>query len=219
MLHRIMKQRVRTGCIGCRLRRKKCTEEKPSCTGCARNEILCVWPQTGDQKHAKLLRRTGSWPQLQDHDESGRDARVLQSNARDPVSTLTNLNCPEMFWGSRLQSTKSRRLLHHFISCTSKCLALGLDGEEVFLVEVMPLAMNSELVLNSILAWSGTHLSGLSGTHVDSDVLMHYGQALQGQKYTMTRLARGEDMNLVPALVTAVILSVMEVSFIFLIVC
>ena len=208
--HSSMKRRTRTGCIGCRLRRKKCTEEKPSCTGCLRNEILCIWPQTGDQKHAELLRRTYSWPYSQDHAGPGRDVRVLQSNARALDSTLTTY-CPDVSWSPTLQSTQSRRLLHHFVSCTSKCLALGLDGEGVFLAEMIPLAMNSEVVLNSILACSGTHLSELSSTRIDSDTWTYYGQALQAQKFTMTRLARGDDKCLGAALVTAVVLCIMEV--------
>lgn len=36
--------RTRAGCIGCKLRRKKCDERKPRCGGCERNFLLCTWP-------------------------------------------------------------------------------------------------------------------------------------------------------------------------------
>lgn len=36
--------RTRTGCLTCRLRRKKCTEQKPTCDGCHRNSLICSWP-------------------------------------------------------------------------------------------------------------------------------------------------------------------------------
>lgn len=36
--------RTRTGCLPCRLRRKKCEEQKPICIGCERNHLLCSWP-------------------------------------------------------------------------------------------------------------------------------------------------------------------------------
>lgn len=36
--------RVRTGCLTCRGRKKKCDERKPVCTGCSRNHLTCRWP-------------------------------------------------------------------------------------------------------------------------------------------------------------------------------
>ncbi|KAK1624904.1 fungal-specific transcription factor domain-containing protein [Colletotrichum phormii] len=36
--------RVRTGCLTCRGRKKKCDETKPCCRGCQRNEFDCQWP-------------------------------------------------------------------------------------------------------------------------------------------------------------------------------
>jgi hypothetical protein len=43
---RIRNVRVKTGCLTCRARRKKCDEAKPICSGCARNFIDCNWPFT-----------------------------------------------------------------------------------------------------------------------------------------------------------------------------
>lgn len=36
--------RVRTGCLTCRRRKKKCDEAKPVCRGCERNRFECKWP-------------------------------------------------------------------------------------------------------------------------------------------------------------------------------
>lgn len=36
--------RVRTGCLRCRARKKKCDERKPTCRACERNEFQCEWP-------------------------------------------------------------------------------------------------------------------------------------------------------------------------------
>ncbi|KAH9234870.1 hypothetical protein K456DRAFT_1834740, partial [Colletotrichum gloeosporioides 23] len=36
--------RVRTGCLTCRGRKKKCDETKPRCRGCERNRLECKWP-------------------------------------------------------------------------------------------------------------------------------------------------------------------------------
>lgn len=33
--------RTRSGCRGCRIRRKKCDKDRPTCSGCERNGLLC----------------------------------------------------------------------------------------------------------------------------------------------------------------------------------
>src|ERR1700743_3467299 len=39
-------QRVKTGCLTCRRRKKKCDEVKPRCAGCRRNQKQCEWTPT-----------------------------------------------------------------------------------------------------------------------------------------------------------------------------
>jgi len=45
--------RTKTGCFCCRKRKKKCDEIKPSCSGCTRNNLQCVYP-TSDHTHDKM---------------------------------------------------------------------------------------------------------------------------------------------------------------------
>lgn len=42
--------RVRTGCLTCRGRKKKCDETKPRCRGCERNRLECRWPPTSSSQ-------------------------------------------------------------------------------------------------------------------------------------------------------------------------
>ncbi|OHF00698.1 hypothetical protein CORC01_04015 [Colletotrichum orchidophilum] len=44
--------RVRTGCLTCRGRKKKCDETKPRCRGCERNRLECRWPPTSSSQAA-----------------------------------------------------------------------------------------------------------------------------------------------------------------------
>ncbi|RYP59764.1 hypothetical protein DL770_010147 [Monosporascus sp. CRB-9-2] len=44
--------RVRTGCLTCRTRKKKCDESKPACSGCKRNKLACRWG-TAAQDHVQ----------------------------------------------------------------------------------------------------------------------------------------------------------------------
>uniref|UniRef100_A0A8H7K1E1 Zn(2)-C6 fungal-type domain-containing protein n=1 Tax=Bionectria ochroleuca TaxID=29856 RepID=A0A8H7K1E1_BIOOC len=51
--------RVKTGCLTCRSRKKKCDETKPVCIGCERNGFLCEWPSrtTSSDRRAHKRRR------------------------------------------------------------------------------------------------------------------------------------------------------------------
>lgn len=49
--------RVKTGCLTCRGRKKKCDEQKPICRGCARNYFTCRWP-TSTQRTTKSQKRS-----------------------------------------------------------------------------------------------------------------------------------------------------------------
>lgn len=52
--------RVKTGCLTCRQRRKKCDERKPVCTGCTRNFLECDWPKLVTDKDWALKAKSGA---------------------------------------------------------------------------------------------------------------------------------------------------------------
>lgn len=52
--------RVRTGCLTCRARKKKCDEGKPNCQGCLRNELDCQWPPEQPPKPTRQVVIGGS---------------------------------------------------------------------------------------------------------------------------------------------------------------
>lgn len=52
----VRRLRTSTGCIECRRRKKKCTEQKPKCAACLRLGFDCSWPT--DQQHT-LPKKSG----------------------------------------------------------------------------------------------------------------------------------------------------------------
>lgn len=52
--------RVKTGCLTCRQRRKKCDERKPICTGCTRNFLECDWPKLVTDKAGALKAKSAA---------------------------------------------------------------------------------------------------------------------------------------------------------------
>ncbi|EEU37255.1 uncharacterized protein NECHADRAFT_37042 [Fusarium vanettenii 77-13-4] len=64
--------RVKTGCLTCRNRKKKCDEARPVCAGCLRNKIDCRWPDSSYHS-----------PPSADHG-NGRKALDLRPSAPSP---------------------------------------------------------------------------------------------------------------------------------------
>lgn len=208
------RQKTVTGCIGCRLRRKKCDEARPQCLGCTRNGILCVFPEPGNVEHARLLRRTNCTRRQPVKPPLGPNSSNRSASIDEPPS-------PAMFRPAQcitpaspyLRRPASQRLLHHYVHRTSKAMATCRDMKSPFLTELIPVAMaNDELVLNAILACSGIHLAALSGSAVDSTTWVHYGQAVQSQKFALTRLVQGNIDSLVSATIAAILLCIAEVG-------
>ena len=239
---RTKRRKATTGCIGCRLRRKKCDEEKPRCLSCLRNGLLCTWPEAGNKEHAELLRRTNStrrrsqackadhnstngtspatsstsWSPsaLSPDEESSSEESLILKQAFLEISScvLRDLDPHTLLGNSLLKQPFSRKLFHHYLHRTNKAMATCHGTDNPFLTELVPLAMSSHLILNALLACSGVHYAHLSGVSVDQATWMHYGQAIQGQKYALTQLAQGNKDSIVPLLVTAVVLCIVEVS-------
>lgn len=117
---------------------------------------------------------------------------------------------------------RSRYLFDHYVHRMNKVMAVCRAAKNPFLVELIPMAMSSDLVLHSLLACSGIHYADLAGQSVDEVTWTHYGQAIMAQKYGLTRLAAGDHKVLGPLLVAAILLCIIEVSsslLIILIVC
>ncbi|KAL3294100.1 C6 transcription factor [Colletotrichum asianum] len=224
-------RRSATGCIGCRLRRKKCSEEKPHCSNCLRNAILCTWPEAGNEEHAQLLRRTNptrrrSRPSRSNRAIAGsrtegpnllasagpkRDEGNHERSLDGTLGTLRrSIDLDLLSARGPMRSQESRNLFHHYVHRTNKVMAVCQGNRNPFLAELVPMAMSNDLILHALLALSGVHQADLAGLPVDQLAWVHYGQAIQGQKFGLTLMAQGDKEPIVPLLVTAIILCATE---------
>ncbi|EUC54900.1 fungal Zn(2)-cys(6) binuclear cluster domain protein [Rhizoctonia solani AG-3 Rhs1AP] len=54
-------QRSRSGCLTCRRKRKKCNEQKPCCSRCARTDSMCIWPgQSEGDTNPRIIASTSN---------------------------------------------------------------------------------------------------------------------------------------------------------------
>lgn len=227
--------RVKTGCLVCRLRRKKCDERKPICTGCQRNCLICSW--AGGQLESRGSAESGWRSRL----ESG--VRVSQATtdlalavgqtaleqSREPTSKLLqeSINLgrlsslplsprfPESFSTSPLKNPSSKILFEHYVSETSHLLSSIRGPDNPFIRCVLPFAQVDSMVMDSVLALSGAHLcSTSSNPDVQLASTTRYALVLRQFKHTLTQLTLGKVSKPVNLLLTALMLCQIEVGLI-----
>ena len=224
--------RVKSGCLCCRLRRKKCDERKPICSGCDRNKLICSWasssPAPGRPSDLGWRSRLESGEQVS---RDGKDftTSIPSSSSTRPVlegrlkieyamspRPASQIRLPEMFGTVSLKDPSSRILFEHYIDNTSQLLCTIQGPENPFITCVMPLARTDSMIMDCVLAISGAHLvCGTSGADIQLASLTHYALALRQFKHALTKTVSGKVLKPVNLLLTALMLCLVEVSIAF----
>lgn len=203
--------RTRTGCLTCRQRRKKCDEKKPQCSGCARNFLDCIWPT----KSANIGASSAS-PEATQFDFNGagnttniivpsRSRQSSKSPARCAVrngnkhgKNQQELEClirwiPRMtaFVGAERAAwltPYSGNLLQHYLQNTSTFLTSMPLSYNPFVNIIMPLSYSDDLLMHSVLALSGTHLSFERSNDIEVQLAahQHYQLILKSLRVSLT---------------------------------
>jgi hypothetical protein len=206
--------RSKSGCLTCRTRRKRCTEEKPVCIGCSRNFLLCSWPSSPKSnawEESNLAAYTcpdyGADPeQLSDlHSRSSTEPEctsgcLLQAQDKPPLSLgpgdavdclLTLYTAPSNH-PKTLTSPGERKLFQHFVESTSAMLAVRGHRQNPFVTCLLPLAMVHDSIMHAVIAISGSHYaSSFQDEALYTLGRQHYGVAIRSAKHQITRIAQG----------------------------
>lgn len=116
--------RVRTGCLTCRVRKKKCDERKPVCTGCSRNHLTCHWPvdrtqpRQGQAEHLHKNRHDGDAEQ-----SLSVDGRICHSHSSD--------NCTASQGGSNREASPAVGQVSLFAPPEPCYVELGSPAEQL----------------------------------------------------------------------------------------
>ncbi|KAJ5157317.1 uncharacterized protein N7482_008417 [Penicillium canariense] len=127
----------------------------------------------------------GSTPQqqpqiLSTHSVPASEAWALTIGAPSDLPAATIPASPSNFplVGSAASRSETWRLLDHYLKDTANRLACLQDSENPFLHTILPVALNDELLMNSILALSGVHMMQRL-PHLDLEM-----QSLTWSRYT-----------------------------------
>ncbi|CAH0055929.1 unnamed protein product [Clonostachys solani] len=134
-------RRTTTGCLTCRLRKKKCDEVRPQCTACARNGIPCEWRDSPARRKPRVRRKQGY----------NKDFALPQQI----TGMMTVFAVPS--------TDLTERLISHFIVSSPIWISSIHRGQGArFLEHVMPHALNDPLILDCVLTVAAEDLSKFS---------------------------------------------------------
>ena len=219
--------RKKTGCLCCRIRRKKCDEHKPTCNACTRNNLICSWPRPpGDvQSEAssafawRIKLRSGEYtPETsassshagENDSEDQTKQMVAISQRTRPQQVIRPLsNHPHNI----LSDQGSCLLYQHFVQRTAPRLVASVPANNPLLRFVLPLATSNSMVLHAALAISGAHYCHKYGSmQYRTKTLAHCQSALQKLKQALTTWEWGDTSNTLIMLLTTLLLCQYEVS-------
>ncbi|KAJ5507978.1 hypothetical protein N7527_010121 [Penicillium freii] len=257
--------RVRTGCLTCRRRKKKCDETRPICAGCQRNDLGCQWPpdvpgkrpSLGDEAQESAIdecrpnifdaiegldemsmprspssqrapsvsssagHSVATGDQAEDtmlHDEIHNQRRLSTATGGSPTSDALVTSVPV---GNALPRSlsllpgydaESYQLLSHYLATTADCMANGSTPVNPFLVQIVPLAFSSDLLLQLVITQSAAHRAFRSRDESDTIAHSHYTKALQHFRRGVTDFIDGKESNPLMLLVGALLMCFTETA-------
>jgi hypothetical protein len=107
---------------------------------------------------------------------------------------------------------ESYELLNHYLARTALSMGNGSTDANPFVVQLIPLAFSSDLILHLILTQSAAHRATDTDSQVDGIAHGYYGRSLQLFRQTVGEYLGGEDAKRLTLAMGALIMCFTEVS-------
>jgi hypothetical protein len=107
----------------------------------------------------------------------------------------------------------SYQLLSHYLSTTADCMANGSTPLNPFLVQIVPLAFSSDLLLQLVITQSAAHRAFRRRDDSDAIAHSHYTKAIQLFRHGVTEFIEGKEPNPLMLLVGALLMCFTEVPY------
>ncbi|KAJ5624790.1 hypothetical protein N7510_001099 [Penicillium lagena] len=108
--------------------------------------------------------------------------------------------------------SESYQLLSHYLANTADCMANGSTPINPFLVQIVPLAFTSDLLLQLVLTQSAAHRAFRHRDESDAIAHSHYTKALQLFRRGVTEFIDGKESNPLMLLVGALVMCFTETA-------
>lgn len=215
-MHTAYRKRTTTGCLTCRMRRKKCNEGKPMCIGCQRNHLICTWPGDGKKPQEVSLSRAKAQnlPMTTDVTISKPRCRACTPDTLAAPPTILTWNTKtipyplDLMPGLRQKSDK--HFFDHYLNVTALQLAGRAYPRNPFLSHLIPVAYQDARVVQCLLALSGAQLCCQSNEY-EHNARSHYAVSLRSVKHALLGWHSLNATDLAGLLTTTLLLCFFEV--------
>lgn len=227
---RLPVRRSKAGCFCCRLRKKKCDERKPVCSGCTRAKLLCSWPSgdgtggTGESEFAWRIKMKSGGVVARDpaaaSDASSASPSQMMPRKKKPNTprgfddmTMTLCFSVPRSTNDLLTSQPCKSAFEYYRHSTSPRMVARLCAKNPYIHAVLPVAHVDSLIMHSVLALGGTHAGhALQSAEARQVGSQHYVLAVGELKTALTAWVDGSYSDFLRLFLASVLLCQYEVS-------
>ncbi|KAJ5594638.1 uncharacterized protein N7459_000846 [Penicillium hispanicum] len=143
------------------------------------------------------------------------------ASRRDSIGSVNNALVASMTVGNVVPRTlsmlpgydaESYQLLSHYLSTTADCMANGSTPVNPFLVQIVPLAFTSDLLLQLVITQSAAHRAFRRRDESDAVAHSHYTKAIQLFRHGVTEFIDGKETNPLMLLIGALLMCFTETA-------
>ncbi|KAH7082819.1 fungal-specific transcription factor domain-containing protein [Paraphoma chrysanthemicola] len=200
-------RRTKTGCLTCRMRRKKCDEGKPTCVGCRRNRLICNWSRDHALETVVALSRLPHRKRPSPFEATNEvsfetklpETGKLNCTIIRPIASIPGLTRP-----------RDVLLFNHYLQVTARQLAGRTEPKNPFLSHLVPIACTEPALLRCMLAVSGAQLL-IQSAEYEGEARSNYAVSLRSVKHNLVNWRESQTSVLVSLLTSTIMLGFFEV--------
>lgn len=200
----------KTGCITCKVRKKRCSEHKPVCNDCKRLGFTCVYlPRSTDRRvmnryknqvEQELLAHKGNRRKISAPDTTEEIEEIEEINEPPPMEEFMSLDQQQALEAPVLAhplvdpillelEPAGVHLYNYYRGHLAQIVSIAPTRQNYYLQVFLPMAHQHSGILSGIMAWSAHHLS-ISAENGEADVKRDQKYLELANKYTLESLQR-----------------------------
>lgn len=210
---RLPVKRTKTGCFGCRLRKKKCDGRKPTCCGCERANIICSWPAVKSDGSASS---EFAWRVKLKARRTEVTTQHLDTTIPGPSFEKTLKSGHLSDWSQEakvlITDDLSLSILDYYVNVTCPRLTAWNLDKNPYIFSVLPAAHGDNLIMHAVLALGGVHRGyALACASTSQLARWHYVQVVGKLKTGLTAWVTGSKEDLLRLFLASTLLAQYEV--------
>lgn len=166
-----VRKHSKTGCVTCKVRKKRCSEDRPVCRDCERLGFSCVYlPKNSDRK---VLARYKAQVEheLLEHKNSKRihEDEAIEEQEMIPFEEDPYLSQPLADPLMSQLDPVAGHLYSYYRTHLAQIISIAPVRQNYYLQVFLPMAHQHVGILNGIMAWSAHHLAITADSSEDDD--------------------------------------------------